>query len=276
VCCLSLCVRPCTITHTHSYKLAARAHTNVRAHARRCTRTQAHSRFLYFSLSFAVYLSHRQEKELAAALRAHGDVLGDDQTKLLHTESQAHEEKHALSHRIQELDAHLASSNMQLANADKAYKGAQAQVRLLQSKVGMLQHDLSHERRLAQKEAQAVHDRQRAEWQTREEELKRALKEAQAQRQAAQAEVDAVRESLKESQEAVDSTRGVLQQQSEDHAKVVKALHLHLLQSHEREKESREAAAALTVTTQELEGALNALRLDYAHLVSPSAWHISH
>jgi uncharacterized protein YwgA len=74
-----------------------------------------------------------------------------------------------------------------------------------------------------------------------QEELKRALKEAQAQRQAAQAEVDAVRESLKESQEAVDSTRGVLQQQSEDHAKVVKALHLHLLQSHEREKESREA-----------------------------------
>lgn len=209
-------------------------------------------------------------------MRAHGDVLGDDLAKLLHAESQAHEEKQALSHRIQELDAHLASSNMQLANADKAYKGAQAQVRLLQSKVAMLQHDLSHERCLAQKEAQEVHDRQRAEWQTREEELKRALKEAQAQRQAAQAEVDVVRESLKESQAAVDSTRGVLQQQSEDHAKVVKALHLHLLEAQEREKESREAAAALTVATQELEGTLTALRLDYAHLVSASAWHMSH
>jgi len=213
--------------------------------------------------------ANRRGEELTAALREHADILRDHQAKLLHAESQAHEEKQALSLHIQQLDARLASSNLQLANADKGYKAAQAQVRLLQSKVAMLQQDLSHERRLAQQEAQEEHDRQMAAWRTKEGELNRALKEAQAQRQAAQAEVDAVRESLKETQAAVDSTRAVLQQQSEDHAKVVKGLHIQLLQAQEREKGSKEAAAALTASTQELESTLAALRLDYALRVSP-------
>ena len=57
------------------------------------------------------------------------------------------QEKDRMAQRIQELDARLGDTHQQLAAADQGHKSAQAQVRLLQSKLSMLQQDLSHERR---------------------------------------------------------------------------------------------------------------------------------
>lgn len=57
------------------------------------------------------------------------------------------EERDTLMRRIQELDAGLKDAHQELANADQGHKGAQAQVRLLQSKLEMLEQDLSHQHR---------------------------------------------------------------------------------------------------------------------------------
>jgi hypothetical protein len=169
-----------------------------------------------------------------------------------------------LMREIEEVEGRLASSNLRLMNADKANMAALAQVRLLQSKVAMLQHDVTHERHRALEEAEDVHNKRLAEFKAREEELKRALKEAQVERHAAQAEVEALRESVKASQEAVVSTRAMLEQQSEDHANVMRLLHLQLLQAQEREKESKDTEESHKAAVEKLQQKIAAMHVAHA------------
>ena len=55
------------------------------------------------------------------------------------------QERDQLKQRIQELDARLADASRQLSSAEEGHKGAQVQARLLQSKLAMLEQDLSHD-----------------------------------------------------------------------------------------------------------------------------------
>lgn len=103
-----------------------------------------------------------------------------------------------------------------------------------------------------------------AESAAREDELRRQLKYAQLERSAATAEVEAVRDSLKESQAAVDTTRRMLEQQSEDHGKVLRVLNLELLEAQERASRSKHSQYQLQERVEQLQQQLSDLAVSHS------------
>ena len=114
----------------------------------------------------------------------------------------------------------------------------------------MSQAGKEYEQRLAESEA-------------REDELRRQLKYAQLERSAATAEVEAVRDSLKESQAALDTTRRMLEQQSEDHGKVLRVLNLELLEAQERASRSKHSQRQLQERVELLQQQLSDLAVSH-------------
>lgn len=129
------------------------------------------------------------------------------------------------------------------------------------------------------KQADQDFERRLAQCQAREDKLTGQLKQAELERAAASAEVQAVRESLKESQTAVETTRRLLEQQSEDHGKVLRVLNLELLEAHERsnlskqlQKQHEERVEKLQKQVSDLMAARQSQQVEQAlkHLGTPS------